>query len=134
MSILTGVNVSKSFGAFDVFTDQIEVSGGGLIINGNLASLSEGKTQVTLEYEEAAPGDDQRRARAALVLLFGCAQAFDNPTRLAFVSEMVSEDELPNAVGLNSTMFQLARIIGPTIAGVLIVVIGTGPGGAVTTH
>jgi MFS family permease len=62
-----------------------------------------------------------------VVLVFGCAQAIDNPTRLAFVSEMVGEDDLSNAVGLNSTMFQLARIVGPAIAGVLILVIGTGP-------
>src|SRR5262249_21756442 len=62
-----------------------------------------------------------------LVLVFGTAQSVDNPTRLAFASEMVGEDELSNAVGLNSTMFQMARIIGPSIAGVLIVLIGTGP-------
>jgi MFS family permease len=62
-----------------------------------------------------------------LVLCFGIAQSIDNPTRLAFVSEMVTEKDLPNAVGLNSTMFQLARIVGPAIAGVLIVLIGTGP-------
>ena len=62
-----------------------------------------------------------------LVVLFGCAQAIDNPTRLAFASEMVGEEDLSNAVGLNSTMFQSARIIGPAIAGVLIVLVGTGP-------
>jgi MFS family permease len=62
-----------------------------------------------------------------LVLLFGVAQSIDNPTRLAFASEMVSEEDLSNAVSLNSTTFQAARIIGPAIAGVLIVVIGTGP-------
>jgi MFS family permease len=62
-----------------------------------------------------------------LVLVFGVAQSIDNPTRLAFASEMVGEDDLSNAIGLNSTMFQMARIIGPSIAGVLIVVIGTGP-------
>lgn len=63
----------------------------------------------------------------ALVLVFGAAQSIDNPTRLSFVSEMVGEDDLSNAVGLNSTVFQFARIIGPSIAGVMIVVIGTGP-------
>ena len=63
----------------------------------------------------------------ALVLVFGSAQALDNPTRLAFVSEMVGPDDLSNAVGLNSTLFQLARIVGPAVAGVLIVLVGTGP-------
>jgi MFS family permease len=63
----------------------------------------------------------------ALVVCFGVAQALDNPTRMAFVSEMVGTNDLANAVGLNSTMFQLARILGPAVAGVLIVLIGTGP-------
>jgi MFS family permease len=62
-----------------------------------------------------------------LVLVFGVAQSIDNPTRLAFVPEMVGPADLSNAVGLNSTMFQLARIVGPAIAGVLIVTIDTGP-------
>jgi MFS family permease len=63
----------------------------------------------------------------ALVLVFGAAQALDNPARLSFVSEMVGLDDVSNAVGLNSTMFQMARIVGPAIAGVLIVAIDTGP-------
>ena len=62
-----------------------------------------------------------------LILCFGVAQSFDNPTRMAFVSEMVDRDDVANAVGLNSTLFQLARIVGPAFAGVLIVTIGTGP-------
>ena len=63
----------------------------------------------------------------ALVLVFGLAQSVDNPTRLSFVSEMVGPDDISNAVGLNSTLFQGARILGPAVAGVLIVTIGTGP-------
>jgi MFS family permease len=63
----------------------------------------------------------------ALVVGFGIAQSVDNPTRLAFVSEMVGTDDLSNAVGLNSTLFQMARIVGPAVAGVLIVTIDTGP-------
>jgi MFS family permease len=61
-----------------------------------------------------------------LVLLTGIAQAVDNPTRQSFVPEMVTAPELPNAVGLNSALFQVARIVGPAIAGVLIVAVGTG--------
>lgn len=60
-------------------------------------------------------------------LLLGCATAIDAPARQAFVSELVSDDDLPNAVALNSTSFQSARLIGPAIAGVLIAVIGAGP-------
>ncbi|HXY95030.1 MAG TPA: MFS transporter [Acidimicrobiia bacterium] len=62
----------------------------------------------------------------ALVLVQGFAQAFDNPTRLSFVSEMTGAEDLPNAVGLNSALFQVARIVGPAFAGVIIVLVGTG--------
>ncbi|HEX9505342.1 MAG TPA: MFS transporter, partial [Acidimicrobiia bacterium] len=53
-------------------------------------------------------------------------QAVDNPARQSFVPEMVTPPELPNAVGLNSALFQVARIVGPAVAGVLIVAVGTG--------
>jgi MFS family permease len=57
--------------------------------------------------------------------LLGMATAVDNPTRQAFVSELVGSDELPNAVGLNSATFNAARIVGPAAAGLLIDGIGT---------
>jgi MFS family permease len=63
----------------------------------------------------------------ALVFVFGTAQAVDNPSRLSFVSEMVGPEDLSNAVALNSTLFQVARIVGPAVAGVLIVLVDTGP-------
>ncbi|MEX0847656.1 MAG: MFS transporter [Ilumatobacteraceae bacterium] len=58
--------------------------------------------------------------------LFGTAAAFDTPARQAFVNEMVPIDELPNAVGLNSASFNLARMIGPAAAGLLIAALGSG--------
>ena len=58
--------------------------------------------------------------------LLGCAAAFDAPARQTFVSELVGEDDLSNAVGLNSTSFNAARMIGPAVAGVLIAGVGTG--------
>jgi MFS family permease len=58
--------------------------------------------------------------------LFGCAAAFDAPVRQVFVAELVGEDYLPNAVALNSTSFNAARMIGPAVAGVVIAVIGSG--------
>jgi MFS family permease len=58
--------------------------------------------------------------------LLGCVTAFDSPARQTFVSELVGEDDLANAVGLNSTSFNAARMIGPAIAGVLIAAVGTG--------
>jgi MFS family permease len=58
--------------------------------------------------------------------LLGCAAAFDSPARQTFVAELVEERHLPNAVALNSTSFNAARMIGPAIAGVLIAGVGSG--------
>lgn len=63
-----------------------------------------------------------------IAFLFGTASAFDVPARQAFVNEMVSRDQLPNAIGLNSASFNLARMIGPALAGVLIAWMGQGVG------
>jgi MFS family permease len=62
-----------------------------------------------------------------LALLLGCATSFDMPARQAFVTEMVGPDHLANAVGLNSAVFNSARIIGPAAAGVLIAVVDIAP-------
>ncbi|MBB3229101.1 MFS family permease [Luteibacter sp. Sphag1AF] len=58
--------------------------------------------------------------------LLGCATAFDSPARQTFVGDLVPDEDLSNAVGLNSTSFNAARMIGPAVAGVLIAVVGTG--------
>ena len=55
-------------------------------------------------------------------LLLGCVTAFDAPARQTFVSDLVGEADLANAVALNSTSFNAARMIGPAVAGVLIAV------------
>ncbi|MFN0282920.1 MAG: MFS transporter [Kineosporiaceae bacterium] len=62
-----------------------------------------------------------------LALALGVVAAIDGPARQAFVSEMVSLEDLPNAVGLNSASFHAGRLIGPGIAGLLIGWFGTGP-------
>jgi MFS family permease len=59
-------------------------------------------------------------------LLLGCVTAFDSPARQTFVSELVVEADLSNAVALNSTSFHAARMIGPAVAGVLIATVGSG--------
>ena len=59
-------------------------------------------------------------------LLLGCATAFDSPARHAFVAELVGEADLSNAVALNSTSFNAARMVGPAMVGVLIGAVGTG--------
>ena len=58
--------------------------------------------------------------------LLGCAAAFDAPARQTFVADMVGEAELANAVALNSTSFNVSRLVGPAIAGLLIAVVGSG--------
>jgi MFS family permease len=58
--------------------------------------------------------------------LHGCAAAFDAPARQVFVSDLVGETDLPNAVALNSTSFNAARMVGPALAGLLITGVGTG--------
>jgi len=58
--------------------------------------------------------------------LSGCASAFDAPVRQVFVAELVGEKDLSNAVALNSTSFNTARMIGPAVAGMTIASVGTG--------
>lgn len=58
--------------------------------------------------------------------LMGGISAFDAPVRQTFVAELVGDEDLPNAIALNSTLFNSAQLIGPAIAGVLIAVWGTG--------
>lgn len=62
-----------------------------------------------------------------IAFLTGIISAFDNPARQAFVSEIVPRELLPNAVGLNSTSFNGARLIGPGVAGLLVAAVGVGP-------
>jgi MFS family permease len=58
--------------------------------------------------------------------LSGSAAALDAPVRQTFVSEIVGDEDLPNAVALNSTSFNAARMIGPAVAGLLIAKVGLG--------
>ncbi|HXO84514.1 MAG TPA: MFS transporter [Gemmatimonadales bacterium] len=59
-----------------------------------------------------------------LATLLGIASAFDIPMRQSFVFDMVGKDDLMNAIALNSSLFNGARVIGPAIAGVLIGAVG----------
>ena len=61
-----------------------------------------------------------------LALVFGTLSAVDNPARQAFVQEVVGRDLVRNAVTLNTTLVNVARVIGPTIAAVLASTIGLG--------
>ncbi|HMD90365.1 MAG TPA: MFS transporter [Anaerolineaceae bacterium] len=61
-----------------------------------------------------------------LSFLLGVANAFDAPSRLAFVVELVDREDLTNAIALNSTMFNAATVVGPAVAGITYAVFGAG--------
>jgi MFS family permease len=61
----------------------------------------------------------------ALAVALGVVNAVDMPTRQSFVVEMVGHEDVANAIGLNSAVFNAARIVGPAAAGVLVAVVGT---------
>ena len=62
----------------------------------------------------------------AIAALTGTAVVFDAPSRQNLTFQMVGKEALPNAIALNSSLFNLARIFGPAVAGVVIAVVGTG--------
>src|SRR5207245_1908118 len=61
-----------------------------------------------------------------LAALLGFVNAFDIPARQSFLVDMVGKEDLINAIALNSSMFNGARIVGPAIAGILVARIGEG--------
>jgi MFS family permease len=69
----------------------------------------------------------------ALAVLGGCALVFDAPGRHALTFQLVGRDELPNAVALNASLFNASRIVGPSVAGVLIAAFGVGVCFAINT-
>src|SRR5256885_5147321 len=62
-----------------------------------------------------------------LASLLGLTNALDMPTRQAFVVEMVGREDLPNAVALNSSLFNMSRIVGPGLGGLIIAWLGVAP-------
>src|SRR6266702_1428144 len=62
-----------------------------------------------------------------LAALLGLTNSLDMPTRQAFVVEMVGREDLPNAVALNSSLFNMARIVGPSLGGLIIAFLGIAP-------
>jgi MFS family permease len=84
-----------------------------MIIAGILAGLTLSK-HVTVEQV------------IILAALMGVVNAFDIPARQSFLVEMVGREDLMNAIALNSSMFNAARIIGPSVAGILVASFGEG--------
>ena len=62
-----------------------------------------------------------------LAFLSGCVRAFDRPSRMALLPQMVPKEDIPNAVAVGGTIWQLNRLVGPAMAGMLIYLIGIGP-------
>lgn len=62
----------------------------------------------------------------ALACLLGIISALDMPVRQSFVADLVPRTDLPSAIGLNSSVFNAARIIGPSVAGILVATVGEG--------
>jgi MFS family permease len=60
-----------------------------------------------------------------LVFFSGTAMAFDIPVRQAFIVDLVGKRDLPNAIALNSTLFNATRFLGPALGGVVIAAVGT---------
>src|SRR5580692_7376764 len=71
-------------------------------------------------------GDVRLWQVVVLAVLFGTLSAADNPARQAFTQEMVGHDLVRDAVTLNTTTVNVARVIGPTIAAVLVGTVGIG--------
>lgn len=63
----------------------------------------------------------------ALAFINGCARAFDRPSRMALLPQMVPKEDIPNAVAIGGTIWQLNKLVGPAIAGLLIYLVGIGP-------
>lgn len=62
-----------------------------------------------------------------LAAIVGITAALEAPSRVSIASELVPSEDVPNAVGLNASAFNSARLIGPALAGVMIGLVGTGP-------
>lgn len=63
----------------------------------------------------------------ALAFVSGCVRAFDRPSRMALLPQMVPKEDIANAVAVGGTIWQLNRLVGPALAGILIYLIGIGP-------
>jgi MFS family permease len=60
----------------------------------------------------------------ALAFISGCIRAFDRPSRMALLPQMVPREDIPNAVAIGGTIWQLNRLVGPAVAGMLIYLVG----------
>ena len=83
--------------------------------------------QAAILWILVATGTVQLWHVLVLASLLGLTNSLDMPTRQAFVVEMVGREDLPNAVALNSSVFNIARIVGPGLGGLIIAGLGEAP-------
>src|SRR6266700_2482825 len=83
--------------------------------------------QAAILWALIATGAIQLWHVLVLAALLGLTNSLDMPTRQAFVGEMVGREDLPNAIALNSSLFNMARVLGPGLGGVLIAWLGVAP-------
>src|SRR3989440_3565788 len=83
--------------------------------------------QAAVLWTLVATGEVRLWHVLVLAALLGLTNSIDMPTRQAFVVEMVGREDLPNAIALNSSLFNLARIVGPGIGGLIIAWAGVAP-------
>ena len=96
---------------FDNRRVVIVTQGASMLVAGGLAALAFAGVDVVWPY-------------FVLAFFGGAALVFDAPNRHALTFQLVGREELPNAVALNSSMFNAARVVGPALGGVLIAVVG----------
>jgi MFS family permease len=83
--------------------------------------------QAAVLWTLVATGEVRLWHVLVLATLLGLTNSIDMPTRQAFVAEMVGREDLPNAIALNSSLFNMARIVGPGIGGIIIAWAGVAP-------
>jgi MFS family permease len=92
-----------------------------------LFTQSSAMLQATILWILVATGHVQIWEVLALASLLGLTNSIDMPTRQAFVAEMVGREDLPNAIALNSSLFNMARVVGPGLGGIIIAWLGVAP-------
>ena len=92
-----------------------------------LVTQSLSLTQAAVMWLLVVTGTVQVWHILLLVALLGITNALDTPTRQAFISEMVGHEDLSNAIALNSSLVNVARVLGPGLGGVLIAWLGVAP-------
>src|SRR5207302_10615321 len=94
-----------------------------LLVATQVAALVQSALLAVVAFSE--PGPATLWQLIALAVFQGFINAFDMPARQAFLVEMIErKEDLPNAIALNSSLVNGARLVGPSLAGVLIAVTG----------